>query len=168
MLSNRKIRIGGGTLALILIPGFLLAAPSHPESRRGDREARVERRIESRGTHRVRARHHRESRTSHRHHRHHRHCGCVEVRRAGYYRTVVETVRVPGRYERVWVPGPSVRFGRHVSVDFCGGHYERRWIPPTVRRVERKVWVPAERVLVERCHVHRVHGRRAPVARHCP
>ena len=169
-------------LILTLVPSLLMAAPSDRDDRRSDRRERRERaekieqrrqearrdrregsrRRESRreASRRVERRDHRHASAhasaSHRHanHRHTLHCGCVEVIRPGYYKTVVEEVRTPGHYERVWVPAKRIRLGRHVNVEFCEGRYEKVWVPGEVRCVERRVWVPAERVIERTCRRH--------------
>ena len=86
---------------------------------------------------------------------HRRHCGCVERVIPGYYKTVVEKVKTPGYYKKVWVPGRDFRFGRHVSVSLCDGYYKKVWVPGKVRHVERQVWVPAQRVIDRNCRRHR-------------
>ncbi len=84
-------------------------------------------------------------------------CHCVEYWRDGYYKTVCETVREPGCWERVWVPAcyeTRVVFGCRVSVRVGGGHYEEVYRPGRVRTVERQVWVPGCWVVETRCARH--------------
>lgn len=151
---SKTIRASVCALALALTPSLLLAEPDRGGDPRHGRRDRSEARSapERRGGHRD-ARGDECCEDDHRHHRHRR-CGCVEVVIPGFYRTVVETVRTPGHYERVWVPSPRIRVGRHIEVGLDLGCYERVWVPGECRRVERKVWVPARTVIERHCSRH--------------
>ncbi|MFQ5655883.1 MAG: hypothetical protein ACE5GW_14290 [Planctomycetota bacterium] len=83
-------------------------------------------------------------------------CGLVEVWRDGYYKTVVEKVREPGYYERVWVPScrPTVRVGRLVRLTLGGGYYKKVWREGRLRTVKRRVWVPGSFVIETACSHH--------------
>jgi len=184
-MSKKTFRIGIGAAALTLLPGLLLAEP-RPDDRDGDRRGRratrterVEpcartaaprprgRRVETRShTRRIPRRAHRHvpPRRVHHRHAHRARCTCVTRVIPGHYVTRYETVRVPGHYERVRVPGPRVRFGRHVEVGICEPRYERVWVPATVRKVPRRVWVPARTVVVRTCG-RCLPGPRGPLAR---
>lgn len=155
----RILALPVAVLSLVaLAPAGLLAAPSDPAPR-------GEKRLHERGKHLDRELQLRFGRPTalspgarpicDGEHRHRRSCGCVERIRPGHYEIVEETVRSPGRHVRRWVPGPRVRFGRHVRVGLCGGHYERVWVPGEVRVVQRRVWVPEERILERSCFRHR-------------
>lgn len=142
---SKSIRASACALALFLSPGILFADDRDHGRRHGDRN-------HSRGP----SAHREVSHEKHHDHRHHRsrRCGCVETVIPGYYRTVVETIRTPGHYERVWVPAPRIRIGRHVEVGLDLGCYENVWVPGECREVSRKVWVPPRTVVETRCRRH--------------
>ena len=154
---SRTIRASACALAIVLTPSLLIAEPNRDGDRRSghrgrsERRERVEHRVEHRGGHRDDCRV--DGCNDHRHHRSRR-CGCVEVVIPGYYRTVIETIRTPGRYERVWVPSPRIRFGRHIEVGIDLGCYETVWVPGECREVERRVWVPPRTVIEKHCSKH--------------
>ena len=173
MLKLNRVRVLATVASLTLLPGMLLAAPGDNDSGRSHRNRRVEKKVERRVERRVERLNERTREFLHDTPRRvvceepirHRHngrgtlaCGCVEVVRPGYYKTVVERVRSAGHYERVWVRGPKLRFdGCVIEVGVRSGHYENRYVPGRMQKVERQVWVPAERVIEKRC---RKHGRR--------
>lgn len=176
MSKLNRVRLMTTAFAFTLLPGMLLAAPGDHE-RKKDRKKSLERRVERRveRSHRAQSRRSSSHTVSYRtprvvecsepvHQRRNgrtnRHCSCVEVIRPGYYKTVIEKVRTPGYYKRVWVPGRRLRFDDcRIEVGTRRGHYERRYVPGKIRKVERQVWVPAERVIEKRCHKHRGRGR---------
>ncbi len=141
---SKTMRAWVGACALVLLPGILFAEPDRRHTRYSDRTTTVERHLDR-------------ERGSHHHHRAdlNRGCGCVVEVVPGYYRTVVERIQTPGHYERVWVPAPTIRFGRHLEVGFSAGCHERVWVAGETRRIERRVWVPAERVIRKHCRRHR-------------
>ena len=171
---NRKSVGGLATAALLSLTGMLSsdalhAAPDHetkkrflPEGRRvvtscsprtACDEPRVERRRRGR-TPRVADCNLKPLRAERRHVQR-RACRCVERVIPGYYKTVVERVKTPGYYKKVWVPARDFRFGRHVSVSLCDGYYKKVWVPGKVRCIEKQVWVPAKRVIERKCRHHR-------------
>ena len=68
----------------------------------------------------------------------------------GHYVERIEYVRVPGRWERKWVP-PVVRtvfvFGCWETVIVQEGYWTRVWIPPRTVPHTVRVWVPGRWVL---------------------
>ena len=150
-----SLMLGLGIAALTLLPTGRVALGSDHGSGlarvRGEhRLERVQRRLERRSLRHARRharRYARRTAESHRggFHTRLRSCGCTEVYRPARWEIVYERVRLPGHYERVWVPARFVtrlQFGCEIRVKITSGHWERVYKPGRYKEIRKRVRVP--------------------------